>query len=143
MRSRGELPDAATDLYIVDSIGELGLIYRVAPIVFVGGSLVKHGGQNPIEPAKLGAAILHGPHVWNFAEIYAALDQAHGAELILDDSKLTAAFSALIAQPAARASLADAARTTVEGLGGALERTLQSLDPYLMQLRLRQRADNA
>ena len=143
LRSRGELPDAATDLYIVDSIGELGLIYRVAPIVFVGGSLVKHGGQNPIEPAKLGAAILHGPHVWNFAEVYAALDQAHGAKLIPDESKLTAAFSALITEPAARASLADAARTTVEGLGGALERTLQSLDPYLMQLRLRQQADNA
>ena len=57
-------------------------IYRLAPIVFIGGSLVRHGGQNPIEAAKLGAAILHGPHVWNFAEIYAALDAAHGAELV-------------------------------------------------------------
>ena len=75
LRSRGELPDATTDIYVADTVGELGLIYRLAPIVFVGGSLVKHGGQNPIEPAKLGAAILHGPHVWNFAEIYAALDR--------------------------------------------------------------------
>jgi len=111
--------------------------------VFIGGSLVGHGGQNPIEAAKLGAAILHGPHVWNFAEIYAALDQAHGAEPITDVSKLTAAFGALLAQPEARARVADAARTTVAALGGALERTLQSLDPYLMQLRLRQRAGNA
>ena len=83
-------------------MGELGLIYRLAPIVFIGGSLVRHGGQNPIEPAKLGAAILHGPHVWNFAEIYAALDQAHGAELVGDAGKLTARFGALLAQAEAR-----------------------------------------
>lgn len=141
-RSRNELPDAATDIYVVDTVGELGLIYRLAPVVFVGGSLIKHGGQNPIEPAKLGAAILHGPHVSNFAEIYAALDRAHGAELIVDPSKLAAALGAMIAQPEARARVAEAARTTIAALGGALERTLQSLDPYLMQLRL-QRADDA
>src|SRR5262249_31118833 len=79
LRSRGELPTPDTDIYIADTLGELGLIYRVASIVFVGGSLASHGGQNPIEPIKLGAAILHGPHVWNFAEIYTALDNAHGA----------------------------------------------------------------
>ena len=111
--------------------------------MFIGGSLVRHGGQNPIEAAKLGAAILHGPHVWNFAEIYAALDHAHGAELVADPSKLTAAFAALLARPDVRARVAEAARTSIEALGGALERTLQSLDPYLMQLRLHQRADNA
>ena len=143
LRSRGELPESSTDIYVADTVGELGLIYRLAPIVFVGGSLVKHGGQNPIEPASLGAAILHGPHVGNFAEIYAALDQAHGAELIADAGKLTAGIGALMAQPEVRARVADAARATVDSLSGALERTLQSLDPYLMQLRLRQRADNA
>ena len=143
MRSRGELPDAATDVYVADTVGELGLIYRLAPIVFVGGSLVPHGGQNPIEPAKLGAAILHGPHVWNFADIYGALDAAHGAEPVADASKLAAGFAALLAQAAARERVAKSARTTVERLSGALERTLQSLDPYLMQLRLHQRADNA
>jgi 3-deoxy-D-manno-octulosonic-acid transferase len=81
--------------------------------------------------------------VWNFTEIYAALDQAHGAETISDASKLTAAFGALLAQAETRTRVADAARTTVDALGGALDRTLKSLDPYLMQLRLRQRADNA
>ena len=50
MRSRGYLPDRGTDIYVADTIGELGLFYRLAPIVFVGGSLVRHGGQNPIEP---------------------------------------------------------------------------------------------
>ena len=142
LRSRGELPDAATDIYVADTVGELGLVYRLAPIVFIGGSLIRHGGQNPIEPAKLGAAILHGPHVWNFAEIYAALDQARGAETVADADKLTAGLAAMLAQPERRGRIADAARATVDGLSGALERTLQSLDPYLMQLRL-ERADHA
>ena len=91
VRSFGELPDAATEIYVADTMGELGLIYRLAPIVFIGGSLIPHGGQNPIEAAKLGAVILHGPHVGNFAEIYAALDAAHGAEPVADAGRLTAA----------------------------------------------------
>ena len=143
LRSRGEQLDAATEIYVADTIGELGLIYRLAPVVFIGGSLVKHGGQNPIEAAKLGAAILHGPHVWNFAEIYDALDAAHGAELVADADRLTAAFAAWLTDPAARERAADAARATVDALGGALERTLESLEPYLMQLQLRGRADHA
>jgi 3-deoxy-D-manno-octulosonic-acid transferase len=142
-RSTGELPKAATDIYVADTMGELGLIYRLAPVVFVGGSLVTHGGQNPIEAAKLGAAILHGPHVWNFAEIYTALDQAHGAELVLDVNQLTAGLGAWLGNPETRAHVARTARTTVDALGGALERTLSSLDPYLMQLQLRQRAPHA
>ena len=73
LRSRDQLPRASTDIYVADTMGELGLVYRLAPIVFMGGSLVSHGGQNPIEAIKLGAAVLHGPHVANFAEIYAAL----------------------------------------------------------------------
>jgi 3-deoxy-D-manno-octulosonic-acid transferase len=143
LRSRGELPDAATDIYVADTMGELGLIYRVAPIVFVGGSLVRHGGQNPIEAAKLGAAVLHGPNVWNFADIYAALDQVGGAKLVADGDRLTAALAAWLGDPSASARVANVARTTVEGLGGALENTLQSLEPYLMQLQLRERAYNA
>jgi len=140
LRSRGQLPDAATDIYIMDTIGELGLLYRLAPIVFIGGSLVRHGGQNPIEAAKLGAAILHGPHVGNFAEVYAALDGAHGALQVADPQALAQRVHAWLRDDAARAAAADQAHATVESLGGALERTLQSLEPYLMQLRLGQRA---
>ena len=143
LRSRGELPNVKTDIYVADTVGELGLLYRVAPVVFMGGSLVRHGGQNPIEAAKLGAAILHGPHVWNFAEIYAALDEAHGAEPVGDENRLTAALAAMLGQPAVRERVAGSAKATVDALGGALERTLQSLDPYLMQLQLRQRSRHA
>jgi 3-deoxy-D-manno-octulosonic-acid transferase len=143
LRSRGEQLHPTTEVYVADTMGELGLLYRLAPMVFIGGSFVRHGGQNPIEAAKLGAAILHGPHVWNFAEVYAALDAAHGAELVADADRLTAALAAWLNDPAARARAADAARATVDALGGALERTLQSLEPYLMQLQLSKRADHA
>jgi 3-deoxy-D-manno-octulosonic-acid transferase len=138
MRSRGHLPDRATEIYVADTIGELGLVYRLSPIVFMGGSLVRHGGQNPIEAAKLGAAILHGPHVANFTEIYSALDLAHGAEEINDVNRLTVRFGAWLTDPKARRAVSDAALQTVELLGGALERTLAALEPYLMQLRLEQ-----
>jgi 3-deoxy-D-manno-octulosonic-acid transferase len=137
------MPDAATEIYVVDTLGELGLIYRLAPIVFIGGSLIAHGGQNPIEAAKLGAVILHGPHVGNFAEIYAALDSAHGAEPVADAGRLTSAIGKLLTYPQARSHIADNARATVEAQSGALERTLQSLEPYLTQLLLAERARHA
>ena len=140
LRSRGDLPKRDIDIYVADTVGELGLVYRIAPIVFIGGSLASHGGQNPIEPILLGAAVLHGPHVWNFAEIYTTLDEAHGAELVADEAALISRLGAWLADPTARSAAADAAKQTVEKLGGALERTLAALDPYLMQLRLEQRA---
>jgi 3-deoxy-D-manno-octulosonic-acid transferase len=111
--------------------------------VFIGGSLVRHGGQNPVEAAKLRAAILHGPHVWNFSEIYAALDNAHAGELIEDVDRLTAHFAAWLADPNACARVSETANVVVGKLGGALDRTLVSLDPYLMQLQLRRRAHHA
>jgi 3-deoxy-D-manno-octulosonic-acid transferase len=138
-RSRGLLPDRGTDVYVADTMGELGLIYRLAPIVFMGGSLVRHGGQNPIEAAKLGAAILHGPHVWNFADIYSMLDEANGAEEVLDVNKLVVRIGAWLTDAAARKQVADAGLATVDHLSGALKRTLAAIEPYLMQLDLERR----
>lgn len=142
LRSHERLPDGE-DVYIVDTLGELGLVYRVAPIVFVGGSLASHGGQNPVEPIKLGAAILHGPHVWNFGEIYSALDASHGAEEVSDAGKLAVRVGALLKDANGRAKAVEAARATVATLGGALDRTVAAIDPYLMQIRLERRDDHA
>jgi 3-deoxy-D-manno-octulosonic-acid transferase len=136
LRSLGSLPKDGDDIYVVDTMGELGLVYRLAPIVFVGGSLASHGGQNPIEPIKLGAAILHGPHVWNFSEIYSALDAAHGADVVADVGKLTVRLGALLKDPSERKALVEAARETLKTLGGALDRTIIALDPYLVDLRM-------
>jgi len=140
LRSRGDLPNPDVDIFVADTLGELGLIYRLAPIVFMGGSLATHGGQNPIEAIRLGAAVVHGPNVWNFDEIYATLDAAHGSERVADEEALTACLAGWLANPATRKAVADAALVTVGTLSGALERTLAALEPYFMQLRLEQRA---
>jgi len=143
LRSREELPGATTDVYIADTMGELGLFYRLAPIVFMGGSLVEHGGQNPVEAIKLGAAIVHGPHVFNFTDVYAALDKAGGAKHADNQEALVRQLGQLLADPAARQICVDAAERVVEQLGGALDRTLAALEPYLLQLRLEMGAVNA
>jgi 3-deoxy-D-manno-octulosonic-acid transferase len=140
LRSRGDEPKQDIDVYIADTLGELGLIYRMAPIVFMGGSLIGHGGQNPIEAIRLGAAVVHGPHVWNFAEIYAMLDDTGGAAPVADADALTRKLDEWLRSVAARGAAAEAAGKTVKRLGGALERTLAALDPYFVQLRLEQRA---
>jgi 3-deoxy-D-manno-octulosonic-acid transferase len=140
LRSQRAQPMPDIGVYVADTLGELGLFYRLAPIVFMGGSLAEHGGQNPIEAIRLGAAVVHGPHVWNFAEIYGTLDKAQGADLVGDEEALTERIGAWLADAAARRTVAEAAAKTVAQLGGGLQRTLAALEPYLMQLRLEQQA---
>lgn len=142
-RSLEELPTARTDIYIADTMGELGLFYRLAPIVFMGGSLVPHGGQNPIEAVKLNASIVHGPHVFNFTDVYDALDRAGGARRAGDGEALTKQLGHLLNDSAARDAAATAAAQVVDRLGGALDRTLAALEPYLLQLRLERGAPDA
>jgi 3-deoxy-D-manno-octulosonic-acid transferase len=134
-RSAGQLPDAATNIYVCDTLGELGVIYSLAPIVFMGGSFIPHGGQNPIEAIKLGAAVLHGPFVSNFAETYAALDEAQGAELVANADRLAQVARNWLNDEGARQRILAAGQTTVDALGGALARTLLALEPYLANLR--------
>ncbi|MGY0571372.1 3-deoxy-D-manno-octulosonic acid transferase [Bradyrhizobium sp. RDM12] len=143
LRSREELPTAATDVYVADTMGELGLFYRLSPIVFMGGSLIRHGGQNPIEAIKLGAAIVHGPHVFNFADVYEALDGRGGARQADTQEALVKQLGLLLADPAVRDKMQQAGHGVVEQLGGALERTMTALEPYLMQLRIEMGAANA
>jgi 3-deoxy-D-manno-octulosonic-acid transferase len=142
-RSREELPTAATDIYIADTMGELGLFYRLSPIVFMGGSLIRHGGQNPIEAIKLGAAIVHGPNVFNFSELYEALDQSGGARSAEMQEALVKQLGQLLADPAVCDAMQSAGRGVVEQLGGALDRTMTALEPYLLQLRIEMGAANA
>ena len=143
LRSREEPLAASTDVYVADTMGELGLFYRMAGIVFMGGSLVEHGGQNPIEAVKLGAAIVHGPHVFNFTDVYEALDSAGGARRADTMEALVKQLGQLLSDPAARESSVAASARVVDELGGALDRTLAALEPYLLQLRLEMGAANA
>jgi 3-deoxy-D-manno-octulosonic-acid transferase len=143
LRSRDELPNASTDIYVADTMGELGLFYRLAEIVFMGGSLVAHGGQNPIEAIKLGASIVHGPHVFNFTDVYEALDSTGGARMADTEEALVKQLGQLLASRDTSAAMSAASQRVVEELGGALERTLTALEPYLLQLRLEIGAANA
>lgn len=116
MRSDGALPDAETPVLLADTLGEMPLWYSLASVTFVGGSLVPKGGHTPIEPALFGSAILHGPHLENFAETYAQLHHAGGA-IRVDTA------DALTRQLLARETLADTARaaeTTINAMRGTL-----------------------
>lgn len=133
-RGAGELPDAATQIYLADTMGELGLFYRLAPIAFVGRSLARGGGQNPLEAAALGAALLAGPQTGNFRDIYDLLAAAGGVRIVHDDAALCAALGALLADPQARAALGARAGETVATGRGATARALAALDPVLAAL---------
>jgi 3-deoxy-D-manno-octulosonic-acid transferase len=135
-RSAGGRPHAGVDLYVADTIGELGLFYRLCPLVFVGGSLVPRGGQNPIEPVRLDAAVLHGPHTHNFAQVYEALDRAGGAAVVSNGTELASAVGRLLSDQAHLAAMAHAGQAALRPFEGAVARTLAVLDPFVAQMKL-------
>jgi len=131
LRSEGMLPEADSDIYIADTIGELGLFYALAPVAFVGGSLVDRGGQNPVEPIKLGAAVLTGPNWQNFRDSYRKLLDAGGCKQVTDATSLAEAALDLLEDEDARHTMTERALSTVSAMGGALPRTLAELETYL------------
>jgi 3-deoxy-D-manno-octulosonic-acid transferase len=131
LRSRGEGPGRGVDIYICDTLGELGLFYRLAGVVLAGKSFIGEGGQNPIEPAKLGCAILHGPRVANFIDVYALLDEAGGATTVTGADDLAAILISLFADPGRLRAMARAAAKVVEAQGGAADRVMRALAPLL------------
>jgi 3-deoxy-D-manno-octulosonic-acid transferase len=130
-RSKAERIDMDTEIFLADTIGEMGLWYRLADLAFLGGSIVRRGGQNPIEPAKLQVPILHGKHVGNFRDIYDALATCHAAKRVDDGASLAESVKLLIDDEAERARLRREAEACIERFSGALERTLDALEPYV------------
>jgi 3-deoxy-D-manno-octulosonic-acid transferase len=117
---------------LVDTIGELGALWGLADVAFVGGSLDgRRGGQNMIEPAAYGAAVVFGPHVWNFRDTAERLVAAGAAVQIEDRQELEAAVRRLLEDGAERARLGSAARRFVLQQQGATDRTLDVLDGLL------------
>jgi len=112
-RSRGHLPGPETAVYVADTLGELGLFYRLARLAFIGGSLVPHGGQNPLEPARLGCAIMLGPHSWNFADPVGRLLAAEAALPVADTAALAATALDVLTSPRRGENVAKAAATLV------------------------------
>ncbi len=128
-RALGALPDAGP-LYIADTMGEMGLLYRVANLAIIGGSLVPHGGQNPLEAARLGCPILFGPHMGNFREAVAALLDRGGACQVMDTAALAAMVSDMLTHPeraAAMAASAGALFAAASDLPGRMAEALLAL----------------
>jgi 3-deoxy-D-manno-octulosonic-acid transferase len=130
-RSAGQPIQGDTQIYLADTIGELGLFYSLAPLSFIGGSLVAHGGQNPIEAIKLGSGVLSGPHTFNFAETYKVLHRYEGCRLVAGADDLAAAVKALFGDPAEASGMKRRAAAAIGTLEGALEKTLEALSPWL------------
>ena len=130
-RSTGELIDKDTQVYIADTMGELGLFFRLCDVVFMGKSLVPLGGQNLREPARLGCAILHGKHMANFDKIAARMNDAGAVQLTPDGDALTATVARLLSNDKLRATLSERARDFAEAEAGVLDNVITELTGYL------------
>jgi len=130
-RSQGEAPPRE-GIWIADTLGEMGLLYRLARIVFVGRSLIPPGGgQNPLEPARLGCAIAAGPHTANFADHVALLRQADALEVVTDAAALARFVAAKLADPGAARDMAHRAKAAVRHHSDVLAHTAGALRALL------------
>lgn len=125
--ARGASPLGRGEILLVDTMGELAAVYGAADAVFVGGSFVRRGGQNMIEPAAHALPVLFGPHTFNFAEPVEKLLACGGAVRVASETALQAALARLLASPEERRRIGDAGRACVERERGATARNLAVL----------------
>jgi 3-deoxy-D-manno-octulosonic-acid transferase len=132
-RSGGESVTSATEVYLVDTLGELTLFYACSDVAFVGGSLVPVGGHNALEPAALGLPILTGPHTFNAEDIAEMLQEAGAAIEVHDVDSLAEVAAKMLASPRIRALRGAAGQRIVAENRGALDRLMRLLEPLLAQ----------
>lgn len=143
---RGELrtntanPTAACQVYIADTMGELGLFYALAQAALIGGSLTPIGGHNPIEAAQQGCAVLSGPHIFNFREVFGVLEGAEACLMVHDAEEIATAIGRCLSDPIHTKTLAANATRSLDNVGGAVNRSLTALEPTLMRA-VKQSAD--
>ena len=130
-RSEDSWPSASTDVFVIDTLGELLRFYACAQVAFVGGSFQPIGGHNLLEPAATGTAILTGPHLHNFADISRRLREADAMRVAADPAALARDLQELFDDANARAQMSAHATELLEAGRGALERTLQLIAPKL------------
>ena len=133
-RSKDELIEPATEIYLADTLGELGLFYRLAGIAFIGGSIARKGGHNPLEAALLDCAILHGPDMSNCAAIARALAAAGATVTVTDGPSLASAVARLLDDPVERAARAAAAAGVAAHNRDVLDAVMAQLAPWLDRL---------
>jgi 3-deoxy-D-manno-octulosonic-acid transferase len=138
-RTRGDQLTAETDVFLGDTIGEMGLYLRMTEIAFVGRSLFAEGGQNPLEPAMLGCAILSGGNVQNFREAYQQLARNGSAKMVRDVEMLAKGVHYLLMNDEMRKQMIEAGQETVQEMRGALRATIKGLEPYINPLTVKAR----
>jgi 3-deoxy-D-manno-octulosonic-acid transferase len=138
-RSRNDSIAPDTDVYLGDTIGEMSLYLNLTEVAFVGRSLTAEGGQNPLEPAMMGCAILSGGHVGNFRESYQMLARNGSARMVRDAEMLAKGVYFLLTNEPARHQMIDAGLQTVQQMRGALTATLRGLEPYINPLTMKAR----
>ena len=134
LRSTKGKIDADTDIYVADTMGELGLFYRLSRVVFIGKSLVPLGGQNPLEAARLNCAIVFGPDMTNFEEIAARFKQKQSCLEIRDEAALKDTVARLLEDDMECGRLAEAALKVAEDEKGVLDSVMGELKPYLQRI---------
>ncbi|MBO4520840.1 MAG: 3-deoxy-D-manno-octulosonic acid transferase [Alphaproteobacteria bacterium] len=132
-RSRKEEITKETDVYLADTIGEMGLFYRLGDVAFVGGSMVPFGGQNIIEPARLGKAVLCGQHMMNFREIVARAKEADALSVVENEAELTQALISLLTDKKSLSKKQKNAQVFAEAESNVLDRLMPELDVYLKE----------
>jgi len=130
-RAKGELPDAQTAIYVADTMGELGLFYRLATFCFVGGTLVPLGGHNPLEPARLHCGVLFGPHTESFSQAYDTLLAKGGGARVTATREIVQEAEKLFADPGRTKAMGIAAAQASADLGGAVARTFRAVEAML------------
>ncbi|MBW7981063.1 lipid IV(A) 3-deoxy-D-manno-octulosonic acid transferase [Enterobacillus tribolii] len=133
LRSSGEIPAAETQVVIGDTMGELMVLYGIADLAFVGGSLVERGGHNPLEPAAHAIPVLMGPHTLNFKDICAKLEASDGLITVTGEDDLVKEITTLLTDEDYRRYYGRHAVEVLHQNQGALQRLLQLLEPYLPQ----------
>jgi 3-deoxy-D-manno-octulosonic-acid transferase len=122
---------AGTEVLVGDTMGELQRLYAAADVAFVGGSLVPHGGQNPLEACAVRVPVAFGPHMFHFEEISAMALERGAARQVHDVRGLTEAVALYLDQPDLRRAAGNAAHTLVTDNRGALDRTLALVEDTL------------
>lgn len=140
-RSRREAIRKVTDVFLGDTIGEMGLYLRLAPVCFMGRSLTAEGGQNPLEPAMTGTAIISGSRVSNFRETYSQLNDKGGVVLVEDADQLAENVKFLLCNAGKRHEMATAAGEALVEMAGALMRTVEVLDSYVFPLMVKRKLE--
>ncbi|WP_195909744.1 lipid IV(A) 3-deoxy-D-manno-octulosonic acid transferase [secondary endosymbiont of Heteropsylla cubana] len=131
MRSSNKIPTSKTQVVIGDTMGELMLLYGIVDLAFIGGSLVNHGGHNPLEAAANAIPILMGPNILNFVDICKKLEKSNGLIPVINATTLVSSISALLIDKKHRLYSGSQALKVLQQNQGALQRLLILLKPYL------------